>query len=88
MWRMPLRDPWYVRFEYFDKTTTSYGHSKPQSYDSREEAVRAAQNAQSHNGGGIVVTRAQAYPKSLWWRRSRTQTFAFQSRYANALTLL
>lgn len=75
-------NPWRMTFNYFDKLHTDYGTSSITEYDSKDEAVTAARNAsQNHNGGGIVVTSARAYPTSGWFRRWRTEVFNFPSRY-------
>ncbi len=74
--------PWAMTFNYFDKLHTDYGTSRVSEYGTKEQAVVAAQNAnRDHNGGGIVVTSARAYPTSGWFRGWRTKSFNFPSRY-------
>jgi hypothetical protein len=74
--------PWAMTFDYFDKLSTSYGTSTVTKYGTREQAITAAENAsRNHNGGGIVVTRARAYPTTGWFQTWRTRTFNFPSRY-------
>lgn len=74
--------PWAMTFDYFDKLHTGYDTSSVVSYDSKDAAVAAAKQAdRDHGGGGIVVTRARAYPTTGWFRSWRTRTFNFPSRY-------
>lgn len=73
---------WHMTFDYFDKLSTGFDTSQVIPYSSKAEAVAAAKRAnRDHDGGGIVVTRARAYPTTGWFRGWRTQTFNFPSRY-------